>query len=63
MIQTGIGYMVCGQLYKGWLLKVYKENQGVLKFWLDSDMITTEQYTEYLKIGEVISTFPVKEYQ
>ena len=55
--------MVSGQLYKNWLQKVYKENLEVMRFWLENDLISEQQYLVFVQLGDTIAKFPVKYYQ
>ena len=63
MTQMGIGYMVSNQLNKIWLVDNFKLNLKLIENWAANGFITPYQYSEYLRLGDIITTFPITQYQ
>ena len=63
MTHMGIGYMVSNQLNKIWLVDNYKLNLKLVENWAANGFITPYQYTEFLRLGELITTFPITQFQ
>ena len=49
--------MVTSQLYKAWLLHNCKMSFTIVKAWAELDMIITQQFSEFNKLGDIITSF------